>query len=75
MIDSTSPGVKVSVCIGRSKVTFRLLTVPFTTVFVLLPPGTEVPVTCGPGTMIGRVFWLNGGLRMFDELNVTWGVA
>ena len=58
MICSTSLGVKVLACIGRSNVTLSVLVVPsvIRLPLALSPFGTEVLRTCGPGTISGRVF-------------------
>ena len=87
MIDSTWLGVKVLVWIGRSKVTWNWLVVSLVSrSSVPVESWPEVPTACveaicGPGTISGRVFWLNGGLRMLwaAVVNVTgavsWGVG
>src|SRR5271157_304341 len=69
MIWSTLAAVKLDVFMFRSKTTWSEL-------FVLLrtrlsapePPGTEVLTTCGPGTIRGRVWVLNGGRRSVSGL-------
>ena len=41
---------------GRSNVTLNVLVVPLTIRLSLpVPPGTEVLITCGPGTISGSV--------------------
>ena len=70
VIDSDLAGVKLLVCIGRSKVTWNWLVVSLISRSVVpVESWPEVPTACveaicGPGTISGRVFWLNGGLRM-----------
>ena len=73
VIDRTWLGVNELTSIGRSKVTWYWLLVSLTSKsWLSVPPLTtcpEVPMTavettCGPGTISGRVFWLNGGVRM-----------
>ena len=74
------------VCTGRSKVTSNWL-VESSLIRLALPvePAPEVPTawvvrTCGPLMISGKVFWLNGGLKMlWAVVNVTgavsWGVG
>ncbi len=58
MICSTWAGVKLLTAIGRSNCTFIVLVVPSVIRLPAAAPplGTDVLTTCGPGTMIGRVF-------------------
>ena len=56
---------------GRSNVTFIVLVVPSVIRLPLpVPPGTEVLATTGPDTIKGRVFRLNGGLKIPVVLTV-----
>src|SRR5262249_49328683 len=75
MIESTWSGVNVLTCIGRSNVTWNRLVLSFISrlsapVEGPLAPTAWVLATCGPGTIIGRVFWSNGPLRMLAAVNV-----
>ena len=85
MIESTWAAVKLLVWIGRSKVTWNLLTVSSLRRLSAVESWFEVPTACveticGPGTISGRVVWLNGGLSMlWAVVNVigatSWGVG
>ena len=86
MIWSTSPGVKLLTCMGRSNVTLSVLVVPLVIRLSAAGAGRhrgahDFAKTCGPGTISGSVFWLNGGWRMEADsaTNVTavtgWGVG
>ena len=74
VIDTSWLGVKLLVWIGRSNVTSNWLAVSFISrLSVPVESWPDVPTaiverTCGPGTISGSVFWLNGGLRMLWAL-------
>ena len=86
VIDMTWLAVKVLVWIGRSKVTWNWLVVSLVSRSVdpvdCCPevPTASVEAICGPGTIRGSVFWLNGGLRMLSAVvkvtgAASWGVG
>ena len=60
--------MKLAACMSRSNVTSNALVVPLSsTLLVLTVPvvaTTCVLRSCGPGTINGNVFWLNGGTRI-----------
>ena len=66
MIWSTSAGVNVLTCIGRSNVTLNVLVGAVGDQVAAAGAARHrgARATCGPGTISGSVFWLNGGLRM-----------
>ena len=90
MIETTWPGLKTewrlatgcTLTIGRSKVTWNWLVESLVSRFPLpVETSPDVPTACvvricGPGTIRGRVFWLNGGLRtpLAPVVNVTGAV-